>query len=325
MPDPKTKEHEALATLAGTWDTVYDMAAMPGVPGMEKATKSKGTEQASLICNGLWLKCVVNSTMMDQPFHGVWLAGYDPGKKKYTSLWVSSMDEPPSTMEGTFDPKTKSWAFAGKCPQGDVRSVVVLTDADHMTETCYLPGADGKEAQCMQIVRTRSKAAPAAKAVEASLKVTPPKELTVLLDGVGAWEAIVQCAMDGQKPTEERGTEIVQSICGDRFTWSDFTGTMMGQPFEGHGICGYDTTQKKYVSYWIDSCSATLSQTTGTYDEAKKSFTMQGTFVDPTGKPGTIQQTVRCDGASARMLDMAFTCGDQKSTMKIAYTRSKKG
>jgi hypothetical protein len=320
MPNPKSKEHEALAMLAGTWDSVYDMAAMPGIPGMEKATKTKGTEQASLICNGLWLKCQINSTFNDQPFSGIWLLGYDPGKKKYSSLWVSSMEEPPSTMDGTYDAKTKTWTFAGKCEHGDVRSVVVFADNDHMTETCFLKGEDGKETQTMQIARTRSKSAPAAGIVEAALATKPKKELAVLHEGLGTWEATVQHAMEGQKATEERGTEVVRAICGGRFTWSDFTGTMMGQPFEGHGICGYDDSQKKYVMYWIDSCSPTMSVSSGTYDEGKKAFSMKGAFVDPTGKPGTIEQTARHDGAS-RTLDMAFTCGDQKSTLKIAYKR----
>ncbi|HEU4418436.1 MAG TPA: hypothetical protein VFT55_05825, partial [Planctomycetota bacterium] len=43
-PNPKTKEHDALAMLVGNWQTTCKMNAMPGVQGMEKPSESTGTE-----------------------------------------------------------------------------------------------------------------------------------------------------------------------------------------------------------------------------------------------------------------------------------------
>jgi hypothetical protein len=108
-PEPKQKEHETLRSLVGDWETVMKSEAMPGVPGMEKATESKGTEHAELLCNGLWLKSVVNGTWNGAPFQGIWLAGYDPTKKSYVSYWVSSdvQDCGPCALDGTFDEKTR--------------------------------------------------------------------------------------------------------------------------------------------------------------------------------------------------------------------------
>ena len=51
MPNPKTPQHERLAALVGTWRTETKMAAMPGVPGMEKASEMVGTEHAELVAD----------------------------------------------------------------------------------------------------------------------------------------------------------------------------------------------------------------------------------------------------------------------------------
>jgi len=55
----------------------------------------------------------------------------------------------------------------------------------------------------------------------------------------------------------------------------------MGQPFEGHALTGYDTAAKQYVSWWIDSASALVSHTAGSFDAAEKVCTMSGECIDP--------------------------------------------
>ena len=38
-----------------------------------------------------------------------------------------------------------------------------------------------------------------------------------------------------------------------------FTSNMAGQLFEGHGVLGYDTKKKKYVSVWVDGSRTELN------------------------------------------------------------------
>jgi hypothetical protein len=321
MPNPKVEAHDALKNLVGSWDSVCKMAAMPGVPGMEKPSETTGTEHAELICNGLWVKSVVNGTYQGQPFQGLWLAGYDPNKKKYTSVWVSSMDEPACTADGTYDEKTKTWTFSGPTPHGEMRSVATFQDADNFTETCYMKGPDGKEVECMQVTRKRSKSKP----VEAAATAAKPssKELAMLHEGIGQWDAVVKHAMPGAPATEDKATERVFPICNGTWTWSNFTGTMMGMPFEGHALCGYDSKAKKFVSYWIDSCSANASCTTGTHDEAKGVCTFEGTCVDEYGKPASIYQVYTQKDANTRHLKMTFKGEQGSHEMEIVYKRAK--
>lgn len=91
MPNPKTKEHDALATLVGTWRTHAKVGAMPGVPGMEDPTEWIGFENARLVCNGLWLEVTGEGKCNDKVSFGMWLLGYDPFKERYRCLFASDM------------------------------------------------------------------------------------------------------------------------------------------------------------------------------------------------------------------------------------------
>jgi hypothetical protein len=320
--NPKTMAHEALATLVGDWQNTCKMAAMPGVPGMEKAQEVTGTEHTELLCNGLFLKSTIDSTFGGKPFQGMWLLGYDPFAKKYTSVWVSNQDEPDSIGEGQYDQKTKAWTFHGKSPQGDVRSTFVWKDADHSVETCFVTGPDGKETQCMEISRTRTKA-PAAKNATAAATKAPTPEHALLLEGVGNWDAAVKWNMEGQPPVDEKCTEQVISICDGKWVWSTFTGQMMGAPFEGHGLSGYDATQKKYIGYWIDSMAPTWMRTVGTADQAKKTITCDGPCLDENGKPGTVHEVYTQTDKDNRTLAMTFKTTSGTMLMTIQYKRAK--
>ena len=326
MPEPKQKEHDALKTLAGDWESTMKMEAMPGVPGMEKATESKGTEHAELVCNGLWLKSVVNATHKGEPFQGASLRGYDPSRKKYVSVFVCSDEKEGGAcvMDGNYDAKTKTWTWSGKTPHGDMRSTAVFKDADNVVETCYMKTPDGKETKAMELTRKRSRSP--ATPVDASAKTKNlPKEQEVLQKDVGVWDAAVKMAHAGAPAaTEEKATERVVSICNGRWLWSDFKGEIMGAPFEGHALYGYDPIEKKYVNFWIDSMTPALMKTSGTHDAATKTCTLEGTSTDPNGKPITVKEVLTCKDDDTRVLQMEFKGADGVSTMEITYKRKSK-
>lgn len=323
MPNPKHPEHAALLPLCGDWEFTMKTAAMPGVPGMEKASEATGSEHIEMICNGLWLASTIRSTWQGQPFEGKWIAGYDPFGKHYTSYWFSSDENETgiAKMNGTFDDTTKTWTWRGNSPSGEMRTVFVFR-GDSSVETSFVKGADGKETQVMEFVRKRVKA-PAAVANDASTKPAAKlgKQHQALQQDVGTWEAIVKSAMPGAPATEERGAETVLSTCNGRWTWSNFDGQMMGAPFEGHAICGFDPTEQKYRCVWIDSMSATAAETAGTFDETKGVLTLTGDCLCPLGKPMSMKQTLTRKGADTRIAQMAFTQDGQTSTMEITYQR----
>jgi hypothetical protein len=321
MPDPKHKEHDVLKALAGHWELSLKMEAMPGVPGMEKPTESKGSEHAELICNGLWLKTVSDGTYNGKPFQGVWLAGYDPFRKQYSGIWVSSDDQEcgACTMDGSYDPATKTWTWTGMTPHGEMRSTMVFKDADTSVETCYMKTPDGKEAKCMEMTRKRSRTPAAVEATATAAKLS--KEYEILHNDIGDWEATVKCS---EAPAEEKATERVASICNGRWLWSDFQGSMAGAPYEGHALVGYDPKAKEYLSFWVSSMCPTFTRTAGTFDAAKQTYTLAGQTVDPTGRPATIQEILTWKDDDTRVLQMEFKCPDKTSKMEITYKRKTK-
>ena len=55
-------------------------------------------------------------------------------------------------------------------------------------------------------------------------------------------------------------------ILGDRVMVEEVKSQMMGQPFTGHGMSGYDNVSDKYWATWIDSMSTGVMTSEGTCD-----------------------------------------------------------
>src|ERR1043165_7012037 len=72
-------QHKVLQKLAGKWDTVSKMSAMPGMP----AAETKGTSEARSILGGRQVLEQSQGTMMGKPFNGLFLIGYDNTLKEY--------------------------------------------------------------------------------------------------------------------------------------------------------------------------------------------------------------------------------------------------
>jgi hypothetical protein len=103
--------HKALETLAGEWNVEarWWMAGPDGPP-----TVSKGTTQTRWILGGRFLQEDFTGEMMQKPFHGVGITGYDNFKKKYVSTWMDDMGTGIFISEGSADADGKVLTFLGK-------------------------------------------------------------------------------------------------------------------------------------------------------------------------------------------------------------------
>jgi hypothetical protein len=154
----------------------------------------------------------------------------------------------------------------------------------------------------------------------------PGPEHAFLKADVGTWDATVEfLMMPGAPPAASKGTETVRML-GDFWQLSEFKGEMMGQPFEGLGTTGWDSTKKKYVGSWIDSMTPGSSTMEGTYDAATKTMkaTMEGP--DPTGAVTKTSVTTQWKDADTRVFTMygpAGADGKAPEVMRITYKRRK--
>jgi hypothetical protein len=89
---------------------------------------------------------------------------------------------------------------------------------------------------------------------------------------VGTWDGVIEFppmpGMPAMPPSKVEGTGawLIEG------RWASFRvkGTLMGKPYEGFGISGFDATKKKHVASWVDNGNTAMHY-------------YEGTVVDPTG------------------------------------------
>lgn len=149
----------------------------------------------------------------------------------------------------------------------------------------------------------------------------PGPEHEKLKELVGTWDAVMDA--DGQKT---RATATYKSICSGMWLASDFEGELgEGFKFQGHGLDGYDTNKKKYVSIWVDSTQSGPMQFEGDFDPKSKLLVMTGEMRGPDGGPQKVKNTTETkdkDHFTFRMY-MVLPDGTEQLAFSIEYTRRK--
>ena len=129
----------------------------------------------------------------------------------------------------------------------------------------------------------------------------------------------------GAEPTTDNGTATRKMIMGDRVLVEEVSSQMMGQPFTGHAMSGYDNVSKKYWSTWIDSMSTGVMTSEGTCD-ASMACSFTGTYNDAmSGQPKTVRMTSRWTDASTEVFEMHGPGPDGKEMKMMEITYRKRG
>jgi Protein of unknown function (DUF1579) len=159
--------------------------------------------------------------------------------------------------------------------------------------------------------------------------MTPGESHKKLEAMVGTWDAEVKMWMNGPagEPTVSKGTSENKLVLGGRYVQQDFTSEMMNQPFSGVGYTGYDNFNKKYVGFWIDNMSTTMTTLEGSTNKDGKAFTLWGKMDEPmTGEKGKkVKYVTKIIDADTHVFEAydVTTYGDKKPIMQITYTRKK--
>ena len=128
----------------------------------------------------------------------------------------------------------------------------------------------------------------------------------------------------GAPPVEEAGTATRSMALGGRVLVEEFSSTMMGQPFTGHGMTGYDNVTSRYWSTWNDSMSTGVMMTEGKCDAQGKSCTFTGSWHDPVKKtPIKARMTTKWTSPTTEVFEMHAPGKDGKEMkmMEITYTK----
>ena len=158
--------------------------------------------------------------------------------------------------------------------------------------------------------------------------MTPGEPHKRMAKAVGKWNSVARMWMQGpgSPPMESKGTAELSLLLGGRFLRRDVSSTMMGMPFQGIGIDGYDNFTKQYHSYWIDSMGTTSMNLKGTSTDGGKTVTYTGAMDEPmTGERNKhVKAIVRHIDDDKTVFEMYDSAGGKEwKAFEVTYTRAK--
>ena len=153
---------------------------------------------------------------------------------------------------------------------------------------------------------------------------TPGEPHRQLASLVGSWTTQSKEWMEpGKPPTEATGSAEMKMLLDGRFLQQEYTGTMMGQPFSGIGITGYDNLSKKYVSTWFDSMGTGVFTMEGKASPDGKTITLKGHHGELGGGQMSHRAIWKIVDNNTQTFDMygSHDGGKETKMMEIVYTR----
>lgn len=173
------------------------------------------------------------------------------------------------------------------------------------------------------------KAVDSAAAMKAWMDYATPGDVHKMMAASdGAWEGETTSWMaDGAPPTISKGSVTNKMIMDGRYQVTEFSGEMMGMPFNGMGILAYDNYKKTFTNTWIDNMGTGIMVMEGPWDEATKSMTLTGKYTNPAnGMECEMKEVFTMtdnDNQKMEMWGPDMATGKQYKTMEIKFTRKK--
>jgi hypothetical protein len=141
----------------------------------------------------------------------------------------------------------------------------------------------------------------------------------------GEWNLTVRWTWDPSQPMQvTKSTAVMTTIMDGRYCQEQASGELMGKPFQGMGLTGYDTVLKKYVGVWIDNAGTGIMSSLGTPDASGNVVNWTGESSDAmTGKTTKFRMVTRYTDNDHFVYEMYIKGPDGKEykTMEIAYER----
>jgi hypothetical protein len=107
--EKSNEHHRHLKQMAGIWDFKSKFHTIPG-----QAVEMKGVEVAKMQPGGFWLISDFTGKIMNMPFHGHAVMGYETHRKRYIGTWADSFGSVLVTTTGTCSKDGKVTTMIGK-------------------------------------------------------------------------------------------------------------------------------------------------------------------------------------------------------------------
>ncbi len=148
----------------------------------------------------------------------------------------------------------------------------------------------------------------------------------MLAELAGTWTTRTKGWMEPDKPPmESTGTCEQQMLLGGRYLQQEYRSEMMGSPFTGINLIGYDNYTKKYVSTWIDSMSTGIYYFEGGASPDGRTITQECSYDDPVKGPVLWRSVTRIINGDTLEYEMfiAPEGGKEEKMMEMTVTRKR--
>ena len=154
---------------------------------------------------------------------------------------------------------------------------------------------------------------------------TPGEPHKVLAKLEGSWTTGSRGWMEpGTPPVESMGTCEQKLILEGHYLQQVYAGDMMGKPFTGINLLGYDNHTKKYESVWIDSMSTGIYYFRGTASADGRTITQECSYDDPIKGPSVWRSVTRIRDDNTLEYEMFITPTGGKEEKMMEMTAARK-
>lgn len=142
----------------------------------------------------------------------------------------------------------------------------------------------------------------------------------LMADETGTWNCdMTFWSEPNGKPEKASSTANIKMILGGRYQEANYSGTMMGQPFQGKSTLAYNNASKEYTTTFIDNMGTGMMVAVGKFDDKTKTIEFKGDMVDPlNGKKTPYREIYTIVDAKTRKMEMFdVKKGEEYKSMEI--------
>lgn len=154
---------------------------------------------------------------------------------------------------------------------------------------------------------------------------TPGEPHKALARLAGSWETRSRSWMEpGKPPVESTGACEQKLVLDGHYLQQTYTGTMVGQPYTGISLLGYDNHTKKYQSVWIDTMSTGVYFFEGTPSRDSRTIRQESRYDDPVHGPSVWRTVTRIRNDNTIEFEMSLTPRGRKEMKMMEMTITRK-
>ena len=158
-------------------------------------------------------------------------------------------------------------------------------------------------------------------AEEAPAQLNAESAKTILAMEEGTWDADISFpSNEPGKPDEKaKGVQVNRLRSGGMWIINEFS--VVGTPYEGTGIWGFDWTKGRFSGIWVDNNDQQIRMDDGRWDEANKTMTWSANLAQPNGAWMRLLFTEKFEGPVRRFEMVALTRKGEVPLVRMQFTK----